>query len=91
MLKIQAECNVLWEILCSRSDIDVELNFSEKLCLLDGQIIADISGDCGISFCNDPYQWRTQEFCSGEGKGGRGCSTNSIEDRRQIERGIWER
>jgi hypothetical protein len=28
-------------------------------------------------------QWRTQEFCSGRG----GCSTNSVEDRGQRERG----
>jgi hypothetical protein len=31
-----------------------------------------------------PYQWFTQEFCSGEGGGG---STNSVEDRGQKERG----
>jgi hypothetical protein len=29
--------------------------------------------------------WRTQEFCSGEGRGG--CSTNLVEDRGQTERG----
>jgi len=31
-------------------------------------------------------QWCTQEFCSGVGWGG-GCSTNSVEDRGQRERG----
>ena len=30
-----------------------------------------------------PYQWRTQEFCSGGGDG----STNSVENRGQRERG----
>jgi len=33
---------------------------------------------------NTVRQWRTQEFCSG---GGRGGSTNSVEDRGQRERG----
>jgi hypothetical protein len=43
-----------------------------------------------------PYQWRTQEFFSGDGVGGGGWftpgiffggSTNSVEDREQRERG----